>query len=141
MYENTITKLNNTPVARKLDNRYTIKEIFYHYWDKFFEFYQHKDIRQSIIINVRRMIDCRDLSKGYVFYTCPNCDNFHITGLSCHSRFYASCGKVYRERRANEIAKKCLNFPHCQFVFTIASELMMKNARKLKNITNTLLIK
>lgn len=123
VYENTITKLNNTPVARKLDNRYTIKEIFYHYWDKFLELNHHKNIRQSIINNVRRMIDCRDLSKGYVFYTCPNCDNFHITGLSCHSRFCASCGHVYRERRANEIAKKCLNVPHRQFVFTIASEL------------------
>jgi len=123
VYENTITKLNNTPVARKQDNKYTIKEIFFNYWDKFLELNQHKDIRQSIITNVRRMIDCRDLSKGYVFYECPNCDNFHITGLSCHSRFCASCGKVYRERRANEIAKKCLNVPHRQFVFTIASEL------------------
>ncbi|MDT8337162.1 MAG: transposase zinc-binding domain-containing protein, partial [Candidatus Izemoplasmatales bacterium] len=87
VYENTITKLNNTPVARKQDNKYSLKEIFFHYWDKFLELNQHKDIRQSIINNVRRMIDCRDLSKGYVFYTCPNCDNFHITGLSCHSRF------------------------------------------------------
>ena len=73
VYENTITKLNNTPVARNQDNKYTIKEIFFNYWDKFLELNQHKDIRQSLITNVRRMIDCRDLSKGYVFYECPNC--------------------------------------------------------------------
>ena len=69
------------------------------------------------------MIACKDLSKGYIFYECPTCDNFHISGLSCHSRFCPSCGKVYRDRRANEIAKKCLNVPHRQFVFSIAKEL------------------
>ncbi|QLY40451.1 transposase [Hujiaoplasma nucleasis] len=85
--------------------------------------YAHIDIRDSIINNVNRMIACKDFSYGYVFYECPNCDHYHISGLSCHSRFCASCGKIYRERRANEIAKKCLNVPHRQFVFSIAEEL------------------
>ncbi len=123
VYENTLNKLNNLPYARSLDNKFTIKDIFSRYWADFCLLNSHKVFRPSIVSNIERMIACRDLSKGYVFYECPSCDNFHISGLSCHSRFCPSCGKVYRERRANEIAKKCLNVPHRQFVFSIAKEL------------------
>jgi len=123
VYENTINKLNNCFYARTLENKYTIKEIFSRYWEEFCGRNSHKVIRPSITMNVERMIACRDLSKGYIFYECPTCENFHISGLSCHSRFCPTCGKVYREKRANEIAKKCLNVPHRQFVFSIAKEL------------------
>jgi hypothetical protein len=123
VYENTINKLNNCAYARTLENKYTIKEIFSRYWEEFCGRNSHKLIRPSITMNVERMIACHDLSKGYIFYECPTCENFHISGLSCHSRFCPTCGKVYRERRANEIAKKCLNVPHRQFVFSIAKEL------------------
>lgn len=123
VYENTINRLNNCPYARMIDNKFTIKDIFSNYWDAFRELNSHKVIRPAILTNVEKMIACRDLSKGYVFYECPTCDNYHITGISCHSRFCPSCGKVYRERRTNEIAKKCINVPHRQFVFSIAKEL------------------
>jgi hypothetical protein len=123
VYENTILKIGNSPYARELRNKFSIKDVFVRYWNLFLEQYSHMDIRQSIINNVNRMIACRDFSYGYVFYECPNCDHYHISGLSYHSRFCASCGKIYRERRANEIAKKCLNVPHRQFVFSIAEEL------------------
>ena len=56
------------PFARKLGNQYTIKEIFSKYWDCFYSRYEYKNIRSSIIANVRRMIACRDLSKGYVMF-------------------------------------------------------------------------
>lgn len=123
IYENTLNRLNNIPHARTLENKFTIKDIFSRYWEEFCQRNSHKVIRPAITKNVERMIACKDLSKGYIFYECPTCENFHISGLSCHSRFCPSCGKVYREKRANEIAKKCLNVPHRQFVFSIAKEL------------------
>ena len=137
VYENTVNKLNNTPFARTLNNSYTIKEVFIRYWAEFLKIYSHKKIRPAIIANVERMIACKDFSYGYIFYECPNCDNYHISGLSCHSRFCASCGKIYREKRANEIAKKCLNVPHRQFVFSIASELR-SYFRKYRDLYNEL---
>jgi len=50
MYENTITKLNNSPYARKLGNKYTIKEIFSKFWDKFYAMFAYENIRPSILI-------------------------------------------------------------------------------------------
>ena len=123
VYDNTLHKLNNCSHARKIENQYSIKDIFSRYWGDFCQLHANQPIRPAIMINVERMMACRDLSHGYVFYECPNCDNFHISGLSCHSRFCPSCGKIYRDRRASQIAKKCLNVPHRQFVFSIASEL------------------
>ena len=36
----------------------------------------------TITTEVEKMIDCKNLKKGYLFFECPNCDNFHIQGLS-----------------------------------------------------------
>ncbi len=59
------------------------------------------------------MMHCRDFSLGYVFYECPQCDNFHISGLSCHSRFCVSCGTQYRERLIDKDLKmKHLDYFH-----------------------------
>jgi plasmid rolling circle replication initiator protein Rep len=69
------------------------------------------------------MLDCRDLSKGDLFYECPNCDNYHLVGLSCHSRFCPNCSQKYRQQRVIEIQKKLHFVPHRHFVFTIAKEL------------------
>ena len=69
------------------------------------------------------MIDCKDLSKGHLFFESPNCNNFYVQGLSCHSRFCVSCGKKYRDARANEIAKTCINVPHRHITWTISGKL------------------
>jgi transposase-like protein len=69
------------------------------------------------------MIDCRDLSKGHLFFECPTCDFYHLVGLSCHSRFCASCGHKYRDQRSVEIQKKLLKVPHRHFVFSIPYDL------------------
>ena len=123
VYENTLNRLNHVPLARKGKKQFTIKEIFLRYWDIFLAIHKGRPIRPAILDNVWRMMHCRDFSLGYVFYECPECDNFHISGLSCHSRFCVSCGTRYRERRAVEIAKKCLNVPHRQLVFTVPDVL------------------
>lgn len=135
VYENEIAKLNNMTAARKAEGKHSLQDIFRRYWPEFEEKYQGL-LRPAIIANVHRMIECRDLSKGYLFYECPVCDNFHLTGLSCHSRFCPTCSQKYREHRTIEIEKKLLQVPHRHFVFTVAQELrdLFRIHRHLHNI-------
>jgi len=125
VYKNTVNKINNLKYARELNGKITIQDIFRDNWDSFVKSQMNKGklIRQSIIDNVDSMIHCRDFSYGYLFFECTNCNNFHIQGLSCHSRFCASCGKKYRDARANEISSTCIAVPHRHITWTIAKEL------------------
>jgi len=95
VYLNTVNKLNNCKYARELNDKFTIQDIFRDNWYEFLTLQKSKGkyIRGSIIKNVDRMIHCRDFNYGFLYYECPNCDNFHVQGLSCHSRFCVSCGK------------------------------------------------
>lgn len=122
VYENQLNLIKNSPVFR---NKYTIKSIFTNYWDEFVSMAKakNKNIRSAIMTAVDKLIHCKDLSKGYLFFECPKCNNFYIKGFSCNSRFCPSCGNRYREDRTREISKVCLNKPHRQFVFSIAKEL------------------
>lgn len=122
VYENQLNLINNLPIHR---NKITIKSIFLNYWDEFVKIAKSKNkvIRPAITTAVEKMIHCKDLSKGYLFFECPKCNNFYIAGFSCNSRFCPSCGNRYREDRTREISKVCLNKPHRQFVFSIAKEL------------------
>ena len=123
--ENEVNRINNLSVARKENNTISIKEIFIDNWDDYKIICNHQNIflRSSITTEVEKMIDCKNLKKGYLFFECPNCDNFHIQGLSCHSRFCPSCGKKYRDARAIEVSRKCLKVPHRHITWTISDKL------------------
>lgn len=125
VYENEYNKLNNLPYARKENNHITIQEVFRDNWAYFVEYCNRKNIplRESILTNVDSMINCRNFNNGYLFYECPNCHDIYVRGLSCHSRFCVSCGKKYRDARANEISKTCIYAPHRHITWTIAEEL------------------
>lgn len=125
VYENEYNKLNNLPYALKENGHISIQEIFRDNWNDFKDycFSINKPIRQSIITNVEKMINCRNFKNGYLFYECPKCNNIYVRGLSCHSRFCVSCGKKYRDARANEIAKTCIYAPHRHITWTIDSSL------------------
>lgn len=119
VYENELAKLSNLKAVRDLSKSHvSIQTIFRTYWPQFLDTY-HDRLRPAIIKNVEAMIACKDLSKGYLFYECPNCSNYHMTGLSCHSRFCPSCGHKYRDERSLEIQKKLINVPHRHFVFSV----------------------
>ena len=122
VYENQVNMIKNAKAHR---NKITIRDIFANYWSEFVNMCnaKGKHIRPAIIDSVDKMIHCKDLSKGYLFFECPKCNNFYVAGFSCNSRFCPSCGNRYREDRTREIAKVCLNRPHRQFVFSIAKEL------------------
>ena len=123
VYQNQINLIKNVKANREV--KFTIKDIFYNYWDDFVADCKRKNkkIRPAIIDSVKKMLSCKDISKGYLFFECPKCNNFYMIGFSCNSRFCPSCGNRYREDRTREISKVCLNKPHRQFVFSIAKEL------------------
>jgi len=123
VYNNEFTKLVNLKYIRSITSKHVrIQDLFREYWPSFKLKYGDK-LRPSIIKNVEAMINCRDLTKGYLFYECPNCDNFHLTGLSCNSRFCPSCGHRYRDERALAIKSKLLDVPHRHFVFSVSYDL------------------
>ena len=123
VYENELNRLSNLKYVRSINQSYvSLQEIFRTYWPSFKAKYE-SSLRPSIINNVQAMIDCKDLSKGYIFYECLKCDHYHLSGLSCHSRFCASCGHKYRDARSLEIQKKLIKVPHRHFVFSIPFDL------------------
>lgn len=123
VYENELIKLSNLKAVRNQSKSHvSIQYLFKTYWDAFFAEFKHK-LRPTIIKNVEAMIACKDLSKGYLFYECTSCYNYHLTGLSCHSRFCPSCGHKYRDERSIEIQKKLLNVPHRHFVFSVPFDM------------------
>ena len=124
IYQNTFNKINNLPCVRESKGKVTLRELFSEFWDIFHDYYNSLGlIRPSVKENVESMIHCKDFSKGYLTYECPNCKNLVNVGLSCNSRFCASCGNRYREERALSISKTVISRPHRQFVFSIAKEL------------------
>jgi transposase-like protein len=120
IYENELNKLSNLKVYNQ--DKPSIQVIFATYWDTFKLHFSHL-LRPAIIENVEKMIKCRNLRYGYLFFECPSCDNYHLQGLSCHSRFCPSCNQTYRLQRTLAIQSKLMDCPHRHFVFSIAKEM------------------
>ena len=133
---NTIRKLNNCRWARKLNGEISIQDLFIEYWDEFLQLNHDKEIRPAIIENVTKMIRCRNFDYGYFFYECPNCNNFHMQGFTCKSRFCPSCGKKYRDKISAHVGNKLYKIPHRQLVFTMPFDLRpyFQKHRELLNL-------
>ena len=124
IYQNAFNRINNLPCVRESKGNVPLREIFSEYWDIFYTYYNSiGKIRPVIKENVEALIHCKDFSKEFLTYECPNCNNTINIGLSCNSRFCPSCGNRYREERTLSISKKVISRPHRQFVFSIAEEL------------------
>ncbi len=124
VYKNEFNKLANLSYVRSLNkNSISIRDLFRDYWDDFKLVNKDKHIRDSIHDNVEAMMDCMNISKGHLFFECPKCDNYHILGIPCHSRFCTTCGHKYRDARSIEIQKKLLKVKHRHFVFSVPFDL------------------
>lgn len=147
VHENEMNRLSNLPIHRdKSTSGISISKIFKEFWDELYALYKD-NIRPSIVKNVEAMIRCRDFYYGYTYFECKNCDNYHILGFSCNSRFCSSCGKRYRDQRALNIQSKLINVPHRHFVFSVPFNLrpLFWKCRKLfdclfKSVNEALLI-
>ena len=123
VFYNQVRKLNNCYNARKEQGDISVKDIFIRYWPEFKQKNEKRLSRKGLIESIESMISCHNFDNGYLFYECPNCNEFYMVGFSCHSRFCTSCGQKYKNQRTIKVSEKCLNVPHRQFVFTIPEQL------------------
>ncbi len=120
---NEIRKINNCRYARDLKKEYRLIDIMRYFWPEFKEKFIDKLSRPFLIETIERFLSCQDFDNGYLFYECPNCDNFHMIGFTCKSRLCPTCGNKYRNQRSLKISEKLYNIPHRQFVFAIPKDL------------------
>lgn len=136
-FYNHVRVLNNCYYARQLNGDVSIKAIFRKYWKEFKEHYENQLQRKGLIKSIETMISCHDFDNGFLYYDCPNCEQFYMIGFSCHSRFCPSCGQKYKNQRTIKVEAKVLNVPHRQFVFTIPEQLR-NYFRKYHDLLNIL---
>lgn len=112
-----------------------IKRIFIDHWDEFAKLYKHR-IRKVVFKEVEKIINCGSIENGYIEYECEACGETKKVGFRCRSRFCNSCGKVYVDDRAENMASKLVNTKHRHIVFTIPQELRkyFQKDRKLLSI-------
>lgn len=91
-------------------------------WWNFYNKYKHL-IRDSIVINVCKLLACGTAFLGFHQYTCQNCGNSKKVFHTCKSRFCSSCGKKTTE---DWIAKNLSALPQTPWqhiTFTLPAEL------------------
>lgn len=123
VFYNEIRKKNNCYNARKLQGDVYIKDIFARYWKEFKNKYAARLTRKGLVESIDKFVSCHNFDNGFLYYECPNCDDFYMMGFSCHSRICPSCGKKYKDQRTIKVSEKCLEVPHRQFVFTVPYQL------------------
>ena len=123
VFYNEVRKKNNCYHARRLQGDVCIKDIFMRYWPEFKERHADRLQRPGLIESIDKFVGCHDFENGYLYFECPNCNEFYMMGFSCHSRICPSCGKKYRDRRTIKVSEKCLEIPRRQFVFTVPFQL------------------
>lgn len=91
-------------------------------WWNFYNKYSHL-IRDSIVINVCKLLACGTAFFGFHNYICPTCGNSKKVFHTCKSRFCSSCGKKSTEEW---IAKNLAILPQTPWqhiTFTLPQEL------------------
>ena len=140
-YNCNIMKYKYNPFTNQMQIKYTIKEILRDNWQAFVEKMAelNKQIRETIMHEVEKVIGCQDPKNGFALYVCPECDTILHVPYTCKSRFCNTCGAKYSKDRALSMASKLLDCPHRHVVFTIPEELRKYFAhdRTLLNILFT----
>jgi hypothetical protein len=105
---------------------YTIKQILLtnNSWWNFYAKHS-KNIRASIVINIAKLLSCKNIIRGYHEYRCSssNCSHFKRIPHTCKSKACSSCGKKATDlwvNTQNQILPKT-TWQH--ITFTMPSEL------------------
>lgn len=114
---------------------FKIKDIFSDHWDSFLN--EGYPIRQAVLDNVTKIINCGNPALGHALYYCDKCGKVKHVAFTCKSRFCNSCGSNYIQDRALSISRKLISSPHRHLVFTIPEELRIY-FRKDRHLLNVL---
>lgn len=95
-----------------------LSKHFFQYW----RLHNHKfpaHIREDILDNVSKFLECGDINVGYTSFICLKCNSIHKTPFSCKSRFCASCGKLYADSWATKVSNEIIDCQHRHAVFSL----------------------
>jgi len=114
---NTFRKLKNDKIINTIlkDNFEEFKKLK---WNKV-----RKEMREQIENVVRKALDCGNIEKGYIKYKCLKCNEEHVQGFTCKSKFCTKCGRKYSLEWSEKQVERMLNVTHRHAVFTIPKEL------------------
>jgi hypothetical protein len=73
------------------------QRIFTEHWERFVAAYQtehQRPIPAHWESNVRKMLGCGDIRRGYYEYFCEHCQQSRKVGFTCKSRLCLRCFKV-----------------------------------------------
>ncbi|WP_238902036.1 MULTISPECIES: transposase [unclassified Clostridium] len=96
--------------------------ILKNHWEEFLKLYGHR-VRKNVKREVEKVLECGDLSKGYIEFKCHKCNESKKVAFTCKSRFCTSCGKIYVDNWIENMLGKLINVRHRHIVFTIPEEL------------------
>jgi hypothetical protein len=108
--------------GQKTMARGDIKRIFSDHFKEFVQRYGDR-VRPVVKKEIKKIIGCGNFENGYAEYQCEKCGEKKKVPFRCRSRFCGSCGKVYIDERAENMAAKLVQTKHRHMVFTIPEEL------------------
>ena len=115
----------------------SVRSIFEdnHNWDVFY-YNEHDNIREVELIEVQKMMTCKDADRGFFVYHCPHCDELRTVYFGCNSRLCSNCGKNYTDKWSNTLSKKMFNVAHRHIVLSVPDVLwpIMREHRELHKV-------
>jgi predicted RNA-binding Zn-ribbon protein involved in translation (DUF1610 family) len=98
----------------------TIKHILQHNnnWQRFYEKHSHL-IRDDIVWNINKILDCRTEKLGFHRYECLDCGQIVTVPHTCKSRLCSSCGTVATDNWIASSLNEFLDVPYQHLIFTI----------------------
>jgi hypothetical protein len=115
----------------------SVRHIFEdkHNWDVFY-YNEHDNIREVELIEVQKMMTCKDAERGFFVYHCLHCDELRTVYFGCNSRLCSNCGKNYTDKWSNTLSKKMFNVAHRHIVLSVPDVLwsIMREHRELHKV-------
>lgn len=65
--------------------KFTIKQIFIDWWDKFLLEHPNISIRDIVFSSVEKVITCKTILAGYTLFLCSTCSNKRFVYHTCKS--------------------------------------------------------
>ncbi len=105
-------------------SEFSVRAIFEdnHNWDVFY-YCEREKIRDVEVNEVRKMLSCKDSSRGFFVYFCPHCGEHRTVHFGCNSRICSNCGKNYTDKWARSLSKSMFDVPHRHVVLSVPDVL------------------
>jgi len=119
------------------ESEFSVQHIFEdnHNWDVFW-YFERGNIREVELIEVQKMMRCKDSDRGFFLYYCPHCKEVRTVYFGCNSRLCSNCGKNYTDKWSRSLSKAMFKVPHRHIVLSVPDVLwpIMRGYRELHKV-------